>query len=446
MDGRSRGILGGAMLRALCLLVPVLLPAGLAAQTPEPLTLPEAIRLAATKNGTIRAAVIDARTAKIRTEEARAAFFPVVTPFYQYNSSRSVGLGTTSGHVIQSDGSSTGVSTSFPILDTGQRQLGLLSASRSEASARANSLQTLRATLFTVHQQYYEALRAQELLRVAQAQVDRTKLILDQTNARVDAGDAPKKDVLQAKSDYLNASVDAIAQKNASSNANATLKATLGLDLTASLPPLVKPEDPTSMASEADVEGVVKEGLANRADLTAQRRTVDASRYDARRLGLEAGPTFNLDASFDLAFSPRHSQNRTLGFVLSAPLFDGGLRRAQARVARYQLERLQILLLQSERNARAEIESAVAEYNQNAERVNAAKAALDAAKENYQAAVDAQKLGAASVIEVSTAQVTLVTAESNYIQAIYDYDTSEVRLRLVAGRPVPGEELANLKS
>ena len=65
--------------------------------------------------------------------------------------------------------------------------------------------------------------------------------------------------------------------------------------------------------------------------------------------------------------------------------------------------------------------------------------ALDAAKKNYNAAVDSQKAGAYDLLQVLTAQVSLVTAESNQIQALYDYRISDVNLKLVTGRPIPGE-------
>jgi len=96
-------------------------------------------------------------------------------------------------------------------------------------------------------------------------------------------------------------------------------------------------------------------------------------------------------------------------------------------------------LEQAQRVVRAEIEAAYVELKTNAERLQAAQTALDAAKKNYEAAVDSQKAGAYDLLQVITAQLSLVTAESNEIQAMYDYRISDVNLRLVTGRPIPGE-------
>jgi outer membrane protein len=87
----------------------------------------------------------------------------------------------------------------------------------------------------------------------------------------------------------------------------------------------------------------------------------------------------------------------------------------------------------------AEVEATVKEYTQNALLLEASNLALEAAQLNYNAASEAQRLGASDLIEVLTAQVTLVTAETNRVQALYDLLISEVRLDLVVGDPLPGE-------
>ena len=96
-------------------------------------------------------------------------------------------------------------------------------------------------------------------------------------------------------------------------------------------------------------------------------------------------------------------------------------------------------LAQQERVARAEIEATYEEVLQNAERQEAAQAALKAAQVNFDAAVSAQSKGAGTLIEVLTAQVTLATAESNAVEARFDLKISQIRLRLVTGAPLPGE-------
>jgi outer membrane protein len=411
----------------------------------ERLTLDEALRLARQRNGTVRAAYLDVQAARSRVNQSLAAFLPTVTPSYRYNSSRRELATTTGGGFIQDEGGSSQVSASWRVLDSGQRQFTLLSGRRSEEATRSEALQTLRNSLFTVHQQYFDALRADQLERVAKAQVDRTQKILEQTTARVELGDAPKKDILQARADALNAEVEAISSRNRTVTAEASLKATIGWDPRQPLPELVASTEPVAAPTLDPLEDLVTLGLRERADLAAQRRRVEAQRFNVRRAQREAGITFGLDANFDQQITPKSLENRTLSFLVSLPLFDGGERREAARESRFNLLAQEAALVQSEREARADIEAAYNEVEQNTRRLEAAKLALEAARENYAAAAGAQVAGAqgTSVVTVAAAQVSLVTAESNYIEATYDYYISDVRLRLVTGRPVPGEQNAS---
>src|SRR6185436_3773732 len=113
-----------------------------------------------------------------------------------------------------------------------------------------------------------------------------------------------------------------------------------------------------------------------------------------------------------------------------------------ARQAKYSYEASKSTLAQTERIAQSQIEAAYKDVSQNAERLAASQEAVAAARENYQAASESQRLGVGTVVDVITAQASLATAESDYVQALYDYETSVVQLRLVTGQSIPGEESA----
>jgi outer membrane protein len=154
---------------------------------------------------------------------------------------------------------------------------------------------------------------------------------------------------------------------------------------------------------------------------------------------LQAGVTMSLSAQYIEQMTPVALSNRTLTFLVTVPIFDGGALKATARQIAYSMKADIATLDQAERVVRSDIEAAYVELKTNAERLQAAQIALDAAQKNYDAAVDSQKAGAYDLLQVLTAQVSLVTAESNQIQALYDYRISDVNLKLVTGRPIPGE-------
>ncbi len=407
----------------------------------DSLSLPEALRMAKLNNGDIRAAALDVRAANARVNQSKSSFYPVVTPFAQYTTRRST-TDTSVGNVIsKTDRTTTGLDANWKILDGGEREFSLLSSRRSEDAAKFDALQVMRRTLYLVHQQYYEALRAQELLKVAESQVERTQKIFDQAEfgSRPEIGSVAKKDVFQARADLLNAKVELLRVKNQAATTLSSLKATIGWKQDQDLPALSKVAELGDMSQPEPKAKVVSDGLRDRADLQAARKRIDSQLYGVKRADREAGFSFDADLSYSRNFSPNRDDNRNLTLLVTYPLFDGGRLREQAREQRLNLEASKATLIQSEREAQAEIESAYAQYVQNIERVNASQQALEASRVNYNAAIAAQREGANDVIAVLTAQVSLVTSESNYIEATYDYYVSEANLRLVSGRTIPGE-------
>jgi len=179
--------------------------------------------------------------------------------------------------------------------------------------------------------------------------------------------------------------------------------------------------------------------VRHRPDLISQKENIQSEDFSRRLAERESTITANLSASYIEQLTPTALSDRTLTFLLTIPIFDGGNLKAIARQISYEIRADEATLEQAERVVRSDIEAAYIDVATNAERLDAAQIALDAAQKNYDAAVDSQKAGAYDLLQVLTAQVSLVTAESNQIQALYDYRISDVNLQLVTGRPIPGE-------
>ena len=403
----------------------------------SPLTVDQAFRLALERNGDIRAASLNADSAKEQTKQAYASFLPTLTPTYQYISQRRA-FDTGFGKVFQqTEGGSTNAALAWRVLDSGERHFNFLSSRRSEDSSYYSAVQTLRQTLFAVYEDYIGALRNQESLKVSDAQVERSSKILEQTEARVKAGDAAGKDILQARADALNAQVDSLTTKQAVTTSLAALKGIIGWNASDPLPTLAPVPEPTEEDPPA-LDALFKQAILTRPDLRSARLNIESLRFIKLRRDRDAGPTFALDASWNQALTPASLENRSLLFTVSAPLFDGGLTRSQARQAKLNVMAAEATYVQMERTAKAEIESAYYQVVQNIQRLRAARAALEAAQLNYKAAVEAQRLGAENIIDVLTARVSLATAENNAISAKYDTLIAQVNLALVTGRAIPG--------
>lgn len=411
----------------------------------ETLTLDQALRLARAKNGNLAAAQESVRAARARAKGAFAAFLPTVTPSLNYSDQdREQFTGLPKGRTISS-GTSTDIEARFKILDTGERDLAYRGARYSLDAETLNAIQTVRETLVDVYTQYFDALRAQELVKVSDAQVKRAKDALAQTEAQIKVGEAAEKDRYQPEADALNAEVDRLSAEARRRSAEATLKATIGYDMGVNLPALERFDEPgamTMIVSDDELAAFRNEGLKNRADLNSTRKRLQGQDLNVRLARLNAGVKWSVDVGFTRTFSQDVSNNRVLGVSASFPLFDGGRSRADIAEAVAGRDGSAFQLLQAERRVEAAIESSFYSHRLNFERVRASRSALNAARINYEKVSKAKELGAqgTDVVAVSTAQVTLATAERNYVEAIYDFYISEVQLQLAVGRPIKGED------
>ncbi len=417
----------------------------LSASAQTPLSLNEALKMAKDRNGQLAAARANVRASAARVNQARGAFLPTITPSISYTDQfRSIYTGFPKGNSLNS-GTSTEVEAAWQVFDNGIRDESFKSAKRGYEAETLDAIQTLRDTLVSVYTQYFDALRAQELVKVSTAQVKRAQDALAQTEAQIKVGEAAEKDRYQPEADAKNAEVDRLSAEARRRQAEANLKATIGYEMRAQLPSLEKFEEPErlSLVSEqTPVNGFIAEGLENRADLNATRKRIEAQNSSVRLTRLNNGLKWSVDLSYTKTFGPDNTSNRFLGVSASYPLFDGNRSVEAIRESEANRDASVLTYEQQSRQIEADIESAYYTHQLNFDRVVAAKAALKAAQNNYEKISRAKELGAqgTDVVAVSTAQVTLATAERNYVEAIYDYYISEVRLRLVTGRAIPGEQ------
>ena len=402
------------------------------------LTLDEALRLAKERNGGVLAAQFNLESARSAVRSSRGAFLPVVTPTLRFDENETNQY-TGSSFDSTRSGSSIDIAASWRLLDSGQRQFTLASSRALALAEEANALLTLRNTLFFVTENYYNALRSVELLRVQRAQFDRADLILKQTRARAEVGDIARKDILQAEADQLNARVSVLTAESRVKTSLTTLKANIGWEERDGRPELVANTNPDLKPFEMTLDESIRQALARRPALLASRQQLESQRYSERIARAEAGLDYTVDATFVRSFAPDVSNRSGLGLVVSFPLFDGARSKEALRQRELAVSASRVRLVQSERDVRGTVEVAYTEYEQNLLRLEASQAAVIAAQKNFEAASMSQALGAATLVEIVQAQATLITAEVNAVEAVYDLLISEAQLRLAIGSPVRGE-------
>lgn len=401
----------------------------------ESLSLEEAMNLARINNGVILASEANVRTSDALARASRGAWLPSVTPFVQISGTSSRTLTGPGRGTSTSDQVFSAVDIDWRLLDSGERRITTRLSEISADVAEFNFNTTLLNVMFNVQTRYIEVLRSREVVRVQVARVERADQVLRQVEARVAVGDAPAKDILQARADLLNARADLVRSESLIGNSEANLKALIGWNPRLPLPEL----EPVDLDFSDPIVGSLDEAfqvaLQTRTDLLAQRLRLEAQQENVALARIRTGIQYTVDASFRKAFGPDPFETGSLALNASYPLFDGGQVRERLRAEQFTLVGEEASLEQAELDVLAEVESAYREFIQTDMRLEAASLALEAAKLNYEAAEGANREGAAEIIEVITAQLSLVTAESNFIESQYDASLARGRLLVTLGLP-----------
>ena len=401
----------------------------------ESLSLDDALRLALQNNGLARAALAETDAADARLAAARANLYPSIDLSSSTTRTRIEG----GGAIADTTQRQNGFGLEWLLLDNGQRELRIRQSSRTAEATRQSTRDTVRRVLFQTARAYYEVLRRKELLQVADTAVRRAETLLEVAKAQAEVGAAPQKDVLQAEADLANARVQQIQARNALRLAETDLKRLIGWEAQKPLPDLTAPDAPPTPDPALSVEQLWQRARLQRPDLRDAELRLQISRLGLDAARLNSLLRLQISVRGFREYDPNSRTQGSLSIVASYPLLDGGLTRASLREAEASLQSAQFRLQQAERDAYAEVESALLSIREAFERLEASKIAVAAAQRNFDAAQESLREGVGTIVEVLTAQLALITAETNLVQATYDAAVAELQLRLATGERLPEE-------
>lgn len=460
----------------------------------QPLTLQDAVAVALATNRSLALAGESLLRAQGRVAEQRAAFQPTVGAGYsltQLDSSTTANIGGRPVSLVNSTQNQLGISATLPIDISGQIRTAVDQARFQEISTRLDINRARNQIVLDVKNAFYDVLRSQALLTVANETLQNAQDRLSETEKKLAAGVVAPFDVLRAQTDVANAQQQVITANTSISLSLATLNSAMGLDIDSPLsitatgavdtPPGVDPPSafvppkapenlpevdnntpppaaasappavtqPTAVVTDpiklgADYTGVVQEALRLRPEILEGDANIAAARQGirlARRsvlptLGLSGGYNYTPDAG---GFAPKTTAGQAV-ISLNFPLFEGGLARAREKEARADVATAETNRRQSVDLVVLEVRQSYLNLLQARDRVAVANRALAQAREAYRLAkvrFDAgvsQAQGVSPLLELSDAQNALTQTENNQVNALYDYNNNRSRLDKAVGR------------
>ena len=454
----------------------------------QPLTLQGSVAIALYTNRSLALAEEALLKAQGRTAESRAAFNPSLGLTFTYtrlDQGQSITFGNQTIVITNPDQRQIGLSASLPIDISGILKASLDQSKLNEVVARLDVNRTRNQIVYDVKSAFYQALRNQKLLDVAQEALADTQLRLDDARRRLNAGVVAPFDVQRATADVFNAQQQVQNAQFTLSTSLTALKLTIGLNINTPLkitsegavelptgmtPPAENPQLPKEQvnpgpAPQPDTtqppltttitvtdplpplpgyDGLLKEALSTRPEIlegdagiaAARKGLLIARRSQLPSLAVSISSQYLPDAT---GFSPRTTLSSAV-VSLSVPLFDQGVGRARETQARADIATAETNRRQNVDSVTNEVLIAyqslqVAEYNMVAakQEVETERIAFNLARIRYNAGVTAQA-GVSPLLELSDAQNRLTQAESNYVNALYNYNSGRSQLDKAIGR------------
>lgn len=406
-----------------------------AAQTPQKLTLAQAREMAVRNHPRVASAESTAQVASAVTGEARSAYFPTangsLTTAGAIPNSR-IAAGALNNPIIYNR-YSNGLAAGQLITDFG-RTANLVRGAELHAQAATENVQATRAAiLLRVSETYLGVLRSQALLEVAQATVKERQVLADQTDQLAKHKLKSGLDVSFAKVNLEQARLLLAQAENALAASQATLIEALGSPTQAAFE---LEEAPLPSAPPADVSPLLDQAMRERPEVAGQRLNQEAAQKQVTAERDLWFPTVSAVGAAGYTPVSQHTladRYAAAGLNVNVPIFNGhlfGARRAEAE-ARARVESANLRDLQDQ--IARDVRTAWLDDRTAYERLALTRQLLDESQLAMQLAQARYKLGLASIVELSQADLALTQAQIEQAAARYDFQIADTRLQFQLG-------------
>ncbi|MEP0767013.1 MAG: TolC family protein [Fimbriimonadia bacterium] len=415
-------------------------------QSPQMLTLDQAIGIALENSLSVRRARAELAKSREQVNQGYAAMRPQVTgsaTYTRFDKKTTAefpgqdpdGNSITQSIVIQPEDSRTAQVVLGQAVDiSGKQRIGVRGAKALETAAHAGLSAEEAEVALRVKLAYYNVLRAQASVAIAEDAVKNAEERQRVAEAQVEAGTASKIDVLRAKTQVAQNRQGLISARNAVALAKAAFNNVLARAV----------DTPFELAPAGDLpqcrgklDALTAEAFEKRPELRQLEwvARVQESVLSLERLGMMPSLTLSVvgDFNFRTTLFNNRSERYTGAAVLSFPLYDGNITKARVGQAKADVEKSRASFEEAKLGVALQVKQALLSVQEASERLVTAEAALAEAEEVLRLAQLRYKNELAIQLEVSDAELALTQAKLNALNARYDYLQAYSQLQRAVG-------------
>jgi outer membrane protein len=354
------------------------------------------------------------------------------------NQSAAGATASSTSSVRTQSGTAEGVTALVDVFTGGRRGALRTEADALIRAAGAGLVLQRYGTIFIATQGYLDVLRAHELTRVATDQVAQAGLGLQYAERREAAGTATHADVLSAQLAVSTARQQQLAAMDTLNMTTAALGRLVGATGRVDA-------EPVPAALELAPPALSDQEIIAAALSTAPAVTVTQAQAVADTAAVRAAktlyvPTIAAGGGYNWANNPSFPSGLRAGWIAtvstSFPIFDGFVREATITQAQVNADVAGVTAADTRRFVGAEAERLVGSLHVAESSVALTRESVRLATENLRLFRMRYQAGIATILDVLTAQTSLVQAELSVVSARFTYLSTRASLEALLGRPL----------
>jgi len=394
-----------------------------------------AVQLALENNRDVKQATSNYEKAKANVSLFGAKKNPTIS--YGYSASRRgtegiAGVGSSTDSTF-----SNNFSLNVPIYTGGAAEANLAAARYARESAGAHVTEVQQATKLSAATDYYALIMNRNKVNIAQQAVTDYEGHLKNVNQQYQVGLVAKSDVLASNTNLANAKTSLVQAKNAANIAEASLNNVMGMPVytkieTTDSEMTYKPYGLT--LNEANAYAILHRNELIQSFLAVKQAEegVEAAKAGYRpTVAASAGRSYS-----DSKWTGWDNKGWSIGASVSFNLWDGGETQNQIKMAKASLDAAKEANYKTMEAVMLDVRTAYLNMKAAEETISSTRVAVEEGQENFRIASLRYRAGVGINLDVLDAETKLESARNNYVDALYNYNTSISALEKAMGVPV----------
>ena len=319
-------------------------------------------------------------------------------------------------------------------------QPGIQQAKLQERKSRLQVTNKEINTAAAVKQTYIQLLVLHERIRLQNESLARNEKALKDAKSLLAQGRALRVDTLRAYTSVENLKPDILKLTYAIGVGKQQLKTLIGIDSLQE----IELSDSLRLPAAAPVlaeEEVYNEAKQHRADLKALDMEQQIAEQQIKLAAANMKPVVSLNAQYLLQtqtsnfnyFNANYPSTPFVGAQVTVPIFNGNSNKAKVKQAKIEKDQSVVRSKNAYEELRAEVKQVVADVSETAARIQTSANVKETALLSYDITQYRYAKGVASRLELTDAELALTTAQSNYLEAVYDYLSARIALERSMG-------------